>query len=71
MTDEIMTIFVNGEEKRLPLGATVLELLRLEALLEKRVAVEVNRQLAVKSAWNSIRLQPLDRVEIVTFVGGG
>lgn len=66
-----MEISVNGEPRTLAARATILELLQAEDLGERRVAVEVNGVIVVRSAHASHRLQPGDRVEIVHALGGG
>ena len=40
-------------------------------LTPERVAVEVNERLVRRAVYADTRLQPGDRVEIVTLVGGG
>jgi sulfur carrier protein len=64
-------IFVNGERRRIDDGTTVLFLLRELSLPETRVAVERNRSLVRKTEFAGTVLTEGDRVEIVTFVGGG
>jgi thiamine biosynthesis protein ThiS len=64
-------IFVNGERRRIDEGTTVLFLLRELSLPETRVAVERNRSLVRKTEFAGTVLAEGDRVEIVTFVGGG
>jgi len=64
-------IFVNGESRRIDEGTTVLFLLRELSLPETRVAVERNRSLVRKTEFAETVLGEGDRVEIVTFVGGG
>lgn len=66
-----MTVQVNGQPTTLPDGATVALLLLELKLGEKRVAVEVNRQLVVRKEWPETALQEGDRIEVVSFVGGG
>lgn len=66
-----MEIFVNGERRRIDEGTTVLFLLRELSLPETRVAVERNRSLVRKTEFAGTVLDEGDRVEIVTFVGGG
>ena len=58
-------------EQPLSENACVQTLIEQLGLLEKRVAVEVNQELVVKPEWSARHLQAGDRVEIVTFVGGG
>ena len=66
-----MEIHVNGERRTVPDGITVLSLLRGFSLPETRVAVERNSSLVRKSEFESTLLAEGDRIEIVTFVGGG
>lgn len=66
-----MEIYVNGESRRVTPGATVSSLLRELALPETRVAVERNRSLVRKTEFAGTALDEGDRIEIVTFVGGG
>jgi sulfur carrier protein len=67
----VMQIQLNSKSKDLPDGATVAVLIDEMKLGEKRVAVEVNAELVTKKEWNSYTLKAGDKVEVVTFVGGG
>lgn len=65
------TIELNGERRSVPSGATVRELLEVELRIAgERVAVELNRALLPRAQWDRV-LAGGDRLEIVTFVGGG
>lgn len=66
-----MDIVLNGEPRSLPPGSTVLELLRLEGLAERRVAVEVNGGIVPRGRHAGHVLGDGDRVEIVHALGGG
>ncbi len=66
-----MEILVNGETRAIREGATVLTLLADLSLPESRVAVERNRAIVRKADFGGTVLGDGDRVEIVTFVGGG
>ncbi len=66
-----MDIVVNGETRTVREGATVLSLLAELSLPESRVAVERNREIVRKAEFGGTALRDGDRVEIVTFVGGG
>ncbi len=66
-----MEIVVNGETRTVRDGATVLSLLGELSLPESRVAVERNRAIVRKAEFAGTALCDGDRVEIVTFVGGG
>jgi len=66
-----MTLNVNGKPMALQERASVRTLVDTLGLGEKRVAVEVNKELVVKQEWASRILREGDHVEVVTFVGGG
>ena len=66
-----MEIVVNGETRQIGEGSTVLLLLRELSLPETRVAVGRNRSLVRKAEFADTVLGEGDRIEIVTFVGGG
>jgi len=68
---EAIAITVNGEERRVDAGTTVLSLLEALALNAARVAVERNREIVARSRFASAALADGDRLEIVQFVGGG
>jgi len=62
---------LNGAEREVVEGLTVGELLRQLELPPERVAVEVNLCVLLRAQFSLTRLREGDRVEIVTFVGGG
>ncbi len=62
---------VNGEPRDVQDGVTVSELLRELGIERDRVAVEVNQAVVRKALHPEHRLAEGDRVEIVSFVGGG
>ena len=66
-----MTVWVNGEERQLPEGTTLSQLLAVLELGGPGVAVEVNAEVVRRAHHATCALSPGDRVEIVTFVGGG
>lgn len=66
-----MNVTVNGEPRELPDGATVAALLVALALEPVGVAVEVNQQIVRRAHHADRRLAPGDKIEVVTFVGGG
>ena len=65
-----MKITVNGEAATVE-AATLLEYLNALAIDPRRVAVELNREILPKSAYESTPLNDGDVLEIVHFVGGG
>lgn len=66
-----MMILVNGEEMHLSPGTTLGNWLKEAGLGEKHIVVELNERIIPRDAWAEITLQQDDRMEIVTFVGGG
>ncbi len=67
----VLTVHVNGEARSLARGVTVSGLLENLGLDGPAIAVEVNRTIIPRRAHGEHRLEDGDRVEIVTFVGGG
>lgn len=68
---DAVEISVNGRAMRVPPGATVASLLVLLGVERTRVAVEKNKDVVPKKSYDETPLLPGDRVEVVTFVGGG
>ncbi|HUJ79342.1 MAG TPA: sulfur carrier protein ThiS [Nitrospiria bacterium] len=65
------SITVNGVVRDLPDGWSVARLLTELGARPEQVAVELNQQVLERGELSTRRLQPGDRVEIITFVGGG
>ncbi len=66
-----MRVWVNGDALELEAGATVLRLLERAGIDPVRVAVERNRDIVPRQSYANECLAEGDRLEIVTFVGGG
>jgi sulfur carrier protein len=64
-------VWVNGETREVPEGTTLSALLESLQVGGTGVAVEVNAEVVRRACHPEHRLQAGDRVEIVTFVGGG
>lgn len=65
------TIQINGENKQVEQGCTVETLLATLGLSDKRLAVEINRQIVPRSSYPSQILNDSDVIEIVHAIGGG
>lgn len=50
---------------------TITELLEKEGLAGVRVAVELNGQIIRKNNFENVIVKDMDKVEVVSFVGGG
>ncbi len=66
-----MQVRVNGEPRTLADGMTVAALLRELDIRQDRVAVELNLAILDRSEFDRRRLQEGDRIEIISFIGGG
>ena len=71
MSGSSIGITLNGEPSRQRDGTTVEELLESLGLGERRVAVEVNLEVVRRDSFATHALADGDRVEVVSFVGGG
>ncbi len=66
-----MTVRLNGDVRECREGITVAALVEELGLGNKRIAVEVNRDIIPRDEYASCGLHQDDEVEIVHFVGGG
>ncbi len=64
-------LHVNGNKTEVAAAATICDLLAGHGLESAQVAVELNREIVPRAAHASTTLKDGDRLEIVTFVGGG
>ena len=64
-------IQVNGEQRGCVADATVGDLLRELAIKTERVAVELNFEIMDRKDFDHRSLKQGDRVEILSFIGGG
>lgn len=65
------SITVNGEILILEDNPNIAGLLQVVGLADKRVAVELNREIVPRSRQGETWLKDGDRVEIVQAIGGG
>ncbi|MEP7150324.1 MAG: sulfur carrier protein ThiS [Nitrospira sp.] len=65
------TIQVNGESRGVSDGQTVAALLHELDIRVDRVAVELNLEILDRSDFDTRGLREGDRVEILSFIGGG
>jgi len=66
-----MNIQLNGQLRQFPPDINLSDLLEIEALSQRRVAIEVNGQIISRSQHSQWLLQEGDIVEIVHALGGG
>ena len=67
----LVKLQVNGEARVVPDGISVAKLLEMLGTESSLVAVEVNTAVVRRAQHFEATLQEGDRVEVVTFVGGG
>ena len=67
----LIEIVLNGEARGVSAGLTVAGLLAELGVEGGRVAVELNREIVRKTAWEATRVEAGAAVEIVQFVVGG
>jgi len=67
----VARIQVNGEPRDIDPGLTVTGLLEALDVRADRVAVEVNLQIVERRDFSGRVFQDGDRVEIISFIGGG
>ena len=65
------TITVNGKPLSIREGETLPELLKAQGYRAEVIAVEYNGQALKKTAYTGTTLQDGDKLEVVSFVGGG
>ena len=66
-----MQVTINGERQSLPEGLSVADLLHQLRLNQRRIAIEVNREIVARELYAAHALAEGDEIEIVQFVGGG
>ena len=70
-TGQALSVRINGEERRVPAGLTVAQLLAELGVDPQRVAVERNLAIVPRSTVAEVAVEDGDQYEIVHFVGGG
>ena len=68
---DTMQMQVNGEQRTVPAGLTVAGLLKELDIRPDRVAVELNMTILDRNEFDRRSLQEGDRIEIISFIGGG
>ena len=66
-----MQIILNGEKTEIANDTTAQALIEQLGLVGRRLAMEVNQELVLRSEYTEYKLQPGDQVEIVHAIGGG
>ena len=66
-----MELVVNGDSQHFAEGLTVQGLLEAIGVDPRRIAVERNREIVVRSTYETTLLAHGDTIEVVHFIGGG
>ena len=66
-----MKLLLNGEERHIADIVSIADLVSALGLDARKVAVERNLEIAPRSTYADTALADGDRIEIVTFIGGG
>ena len=67
----MVTLQVNGDSQSCAEGTTLPQLLTQLNMDPRLVAVEYNGEILHRQFWQTTVMQPDDRLEVVTIVGGG
>lgn len=66
-----INVIINGKTERITAGMSLQSLLKLLGIKSERVAIEYNREIIDRNQFDALQLKEGDRLEIITFVGGG
>ena len=66
-----MKVIVNGNEREIEAGATLLHLLQKLELEGKVMAAAINMEIVKQDQWDRHKLVDGDKLELLDFVGGG
>jgi sulfur carrier protein len=66
-----MHVIINAKEQEIPDASNVAQLLIFLNLQNKRLAIEVNKELVPRRLFAEHQLQLNDQIEIVQAIGGG
>ena len=66
-----MYIVLNGKKFQISEKDTIMRLLKKIDIKSSKVAIEVNKVVIPKEKYRHFRFKKNDKVEVVTFIGGG
>ena len=70
-TTKTIQIVVNGQVRDVPQARSLVETLIFLDIDPSRVAIELDRVIVSRAAWDQVRVNAGSALEIVQFVGGG
>lgn len=65
-----MEIFINGKQEEVH-SWTISQLLEKRGLEAGSLVIELNREIVKQAEWADVHLQEGDKLELLSFVGGG
>jgi sulfur carrier protein len=68
---DALSFMLNGEARNYPPPLSVAGLLERVGLDRRKVAVELNEEIVLRSAYAQTLIRHGDKLEIVHFIGGG
>jgi len=66
-----INVTINGKTESIAAGISLQSLLKLFGIQSERVAIEYNREIIDRNQFDALQMKEGDRLEIITFVGGG
>jgi thiamine biosynthesis protein ThiS len=69
--NEAIFVVINGDNRQVPAGINVADLLLHLGIVTGRVAIERNSDILPRARWDKTSVSEGDRYEIVHLVGGG
>jgi thiamine biosynthesis protein ThiS len=71
MSTNRIKITINGKEEQIPKINTLADLISLKELDSKKIVIEKNLQIIDKNNLHITNINENDKIEIISFVGGG
>ena len=66
-----MKLLINGEKKEFNENITLKDILKELKVEDKVMAIAVNTKIVKKDDWDNFKPKNEDKIEMLTFVGGG
>lgn len=66
-----MLIHINGKDTVLEQSISLAEYVAMQGIEASAVVADINGQIIERSTWDNVILNDGDRLELISFVGGG
>ncbi len=67
----MISVVINGNSREFERAISLKRLLESLDLPDRRIAVELNKQVVRQDIWDAVEVRDKDKIEIIHFVGGG